>query len=70
MRSPPASTLLRELDLREELVTITGLTTTLIKNHLPRSTATDKGHMQQHQANTASMRNMQSDIIATHAEVD
>jgi hypothetical protein len=31
---------------------------------------TDKGHMCQHQANTASMCNMQSDIIAAHAEVD
>jgi hypothetical protein len=45
MCSLPASTLLRALDLSEELATIPGLTTTLIKNHLPRSTATDKGHM-------------------------
>jgi hypothetical protein len=40
-----ASTLLQALDLSEELATIPGLTTTLTKNHLPRSTATDNGHM-------------------------
>jgi hypothetical protein len=45
MCSLPASTLLRALDLSEELATILGLTTALIKNHLPRSTATDKGHV-------------------------
>jgi hypothetical protein len=70
MCSPSASTLLRALNPSEELTTIPGLTITLIKNHLPRSTATDKGHMQQHQANTASMCNMQSDIIAACAKVD
>jgi hypothetical protein len=68
--SPPASTLLGVLDLSEELATIPSLTTTLIKNHLPHSTATYKGHMQQHQANTASTRNMQSDIIDARAKVD
>jgi hypothetical protein len=46
--SPPAATLLRALDLSKELATIPGLTTTLIKNHLPCSTATNKGHMQRH----------------------
>jgi hypothetical protein len=66
----PASTLLRALDLSKELATIPRLTTTLIKNHLSHSTATKKGHMQQHQANTASTRNMQSNIIAAHAKVD
>jgi hypothetical protein len=40
-----ASTLLQALDLNEELATIPGLTTTLIKNHLSCSTATDKGYM-------------------------
>jgi hypothetical protein len=48
MCSPLASTLLWALDLSEELATIPGLTTTLIKNHLPRSTATNKEHMRQH----------------------
>jgi hypothetical protein len=65
-----SSTLLRELDLSEELATIPGLTTTLIKNYLPRSTATNKGHMQSHQANTASTRSMQANIIAAPAKVD
>ena len=45
MCSPPSATLLRALDRSEELTTIPGLTPALIKNHLPRSTATDKGHM-------------------------
>jgi hypothetical protein len=66
----PASTLLQAIDLSEELATILGLTTTLIKNHLPLSTATDKGHMQQHRANTASMLNMQSVVIAAMVKVD
>jgi hypothetical protein len=70
MCSLPASTLLQALDLSEELFTIPDLTTRLIKHHLPRSTTTDKGHMQQHRANTASTRNIQSDIIAAHAKVD
>jgi hypothetical protein len=70
MCSSPTATLLQALDLSEELATIPSLTTTFIKNHLPCSTAIDMGHMQQHQANTASTRNMQSDIIAAHAKVD
>jgi hypothetical protein len=44
MCSPPASTLLRALDLSEELATIPGLTTALIKNHPPlptRDTSSD-----------------------------
>jgi hypothetical protein len=45
MYSPPVSSLLWALDLNDELATIPGLTTPLIKNHLPCSTATDKGHM-------------------------
>jgi hypothetical protein len=53
-----------------EAMLSTSLTTTLIKNHLPCSTATNKGRMRQHQAKTASTRNMQSDIIAARAEVD
>jgi hypothetical protein len=70
MCSPPASTLLWALDLSEELATIPGLTTTSIKSHLLHSTDTNKGHMQQHQANIASTCNIQSDIIATCAKVD
>jgi hypothetical protein len=69
MCSLPASTLLRALDLSEELATIPCLTKSLIKNHLSCSTATDKGHMQQHRANTGSTRNIQSNIIAARAKV-
>jgi hypothetical protein len=54
MCSPPSATLLRALDRSEELTIIPGLTPALIKNHLPRSTATDKGHMRRHRSNTAS----------------
>jgi len=52
--SPPSATLLGALQRSEELTTIPGLTPALIKHHLPRSTATDKGHMCQHRSNTAS----------------
>ncbi len=69
MCSPPSATLLRALDRSEELTTIPGLTPALIKNHLPCSTATDKGHMRRHRSNTASTRNPQNDIVATRAEV-
>jgi hypothetical protein len=69
MCSPPASTLLGALEGSEELATIPSLTPTLIKNHLPRSMA-NKGHMCQHQANTASTRNMQSKIIVAHVKFD
>jgi hypothetical protein len=70
MCSPLASTLLRVLDRSEELPTIPGLTTTLINNHLLQSTATNKGRMQCHRADTASTCNMQADIIAARAKVD
>jgi hypothetical protein len=69
MCSPPSATLLRALDRSEELTTIPGLTPALIKNHLPCSTATDKGHMCQHRANTASTQNPQNNIVAACAEV-
>jgi hypothetical protein len=68
--SPPTSTLLRALEQSTELTTTPSLTSTLIHSHLPHSTATDKGHMRQHRANTASTRNMQANIIAACAEVD
>jgi hypothetical protein len=66
-----APCLLQALDLSEELATFPRHTTTLIKSHQLRSTATNKGHIQRHQANTASMRNsMQFNIIAACAQVD
>jgi hypothetical protein len=68
--SLPSATLLGALTRSEELITIPGLTPTLIKNHLPRSTATDRGHMRRHRSNTASTRNNHSDIVAARAEVD
>jgi hypothetical protein len=68
MCSSPSVTLLRALDCSEELTTIPGLTPALIKNHVPCSTATDKGHMCRH-TNTASTQNPQNDIVAARAEV-
>ena len=52
--SLPSATLLGALQRSEELATIPGLMPTLIKNHLPQSTATDKGLMCRHRSNTAS----------------
>jgi hypothetical protein len=54
MCSLPSATLLRALDHSEELANIPGLMPALIKNHLPCSTAIDKGHMCRHRSNTAS----------------
>ncbi len=54
MCSPPLATLLGALNRSEELATIPGLMPALIKNHLPSSTATNKGHMRRHRSNTAS----------------
>jgi hypothetical protein len=68
--SPTAATLLLALTRSTELKTIPGLTTTLIHNHLPKSTATDKGHMRRHRANTASTRNNHPAIVLARAEVD
>jgi hypothetical protein len=52
--SPPSATLLGALTRSEELAAIPCLMPALIKNHLPCSTATDKGYMHQHRSNTAS----------------
>jgi hypothetical protein len=70
MCSLPSATLLGALNHSEELATIPGLTPALIKNHLPCSTATDKGHMRRHRSNTASTQNMQDNIVTAQAKVD
>jgi hypothetical protein len=67
---PPAATLLLALDKSSKLKTIPGLTLSLICSHLPKSTATDKGHMQRQRSNTASTRNKHADIILARAKVD
>jgi hypothetical protein len=66
LSSPPAATLLHALNKSKELTTILGLTPA-IRAHFPRSTATNKGHMQHHRINTSLTRNNQSNIIAAHA---
>ncbi len=68
--SPPAAPLLLALDKSAKLQTIAGLMPALICSHLPRSTATDKGHMHCHHSNTASIRNKHADIILAQAKVD
>jgi hypothetical protein len=68
--SPPAATLLLALNKSTKLQTIPGLTPALIPSHLPRSTATNKGHMRRHCANTASTRNTHTDIVLARAKVD
>ncbi|KAL3763957.1 hypothetical protein ACHAW5_004642 [Stephanodiscus triporus] len=68
--SPPATTLLHALSKGTKLTTILGLTQVLVRTHLPRLTATDKGHMRRHCANMASTRNNQADILTACAKVD
>jgi hypothetical protein len=67
----PANTnLLGALKRSEELATIPGLTPQLIKSHLPRPTATNKGHMRRHRSNTESTRNAHEAIVAVCTKVD
>ena len=61
--SPLAATLLLALDKSNELRTIPGLTPQLSRTHLPCSTATDKGLMRHHRANTASTRNIHANVL-------
>jgi hypothetical protein len=68
--SPLAATLLLALNKSTELQTIPGLMPALICSHLPRSTATNKGHMRCHCSNTASTRNKHADVILARAEVN
>jgi hypothetical protein len=68
--SPPAATLLLALNKSTKLQAIPGLTRALIHSHLPQSTATNKGHMRCHRANTASTRNTHTDIVLARAKVD
>jgi hypothetical protein len=68
--SLPTPTLLGALKRSEELATIPGLTSQLIKSHLPGSTATDKGHMHRHRSNTASTPNAHDAIVTARTKVD
>ncbi len=67
---PPAATLLLALNKSTKLETIPGLTLLLICSHLPKSTATDKGHMGCQRSNTASTCNKHADIILACAKVN
>jgi hypothetical protein len=67
--SPPAATLLLALDKSTKLQTIPGLMPALIRSHLPRLSATDKGHMRCHPSNTASTQNTHTDTVLARAKV-
>jgi hypothetical protein len=68
--SPLAATLLHALATSTKLTTILGLTPALICFHLPRSTATNKGHMRCHHLCTASSRNFHANIVLAQSKVD
>jgi hypothetical protein len=68
--SPPAATLLHAFATSTKLTTIPGLTLALICSHLPRSMATNKGHMHRHHSHTASTCNNHADIVLARAKVD
>ena len=68
--SPPATLLLRALERSKELATIPGFMSRLVGTHLPRSTATDKGHMQRHQQGTRSTRSLQPAILEARRQVN
>jgi hypothetical protein len=67
---PLAATLLRALATSSELVTIPGLKAHLIQHHLPRSTATDKGHMRRHQQGIQSTCSKQPAILQARNKVN
>jgi hypothetical protein len=70
--SPPAATLLYELATSIQLTTIPSLTpaSAVIWSHLPRSTATDKGHMRCRRSHTALTCNNHINIVLAQANVN
>ncbi len=68
--SPPTPTLLRALAWSSKLTTIPGLTPHLILQHLPPSTATDKGHMQRHCQGVQTMQTQQPGILQACSNVN
>ncbi len=64
------ATLLQTLATSTKLTTIPGLTPALICSHLPRSMATNKGHMCHHRLCTASTHNNHTNIVLARAKVD
>jgi hypothetical protein len=67
---PPAATLLHTLATSTKLTTILGFNPALIQSHLPRSMATNKGHMHHHRLHTATTCNNHADIVLALAKVD
>jgi hypothetical protein len=68
--SPPVTSLLRALERSKELATIPGFTLRLVRTHLPRSTATNKGHMRRHRQGTRSTRSLQPAILEARRQVN
>jgi hypothetical protein len=66
----PAATLLLALNKSTKLQAIPGFTSLLICSHLPKSTATNKGHMRRQCSNTASTRNKHADVVLARAKVN
>ena len=69
MGSPPKSTLLKAIK-NNQLQSFPGLTYGLIKNHLPPSTATHKGHMTRKRKGVQSTKNKQDEILDARRIVD
>jgi hypothetical protein len=67
---PPAATLLWALERSKELATIPSFSLRLVCNHLPLSTATNKGHMRRHRQGTGSTRSLQPAILDVRRQVD
>ena len=67
--SPPKITLLKVIK-NGQLKTFPGLSYELINKHLPKSTATYKGHMTRRRQGSQSTQNQRQAIVDTRAKVD
>ena len=67
--SPPKSTLMKAIK-NGQLRTFPGLTYELIRDYLPESTATDKGHMIRKRSGVQSTRNQRQEILDARKQVD
>jgi hypothetical protein len=68
--SPATPSLMRDFACSTKLKTFSDLTPHLIIHHLPPSTATNKGHMQEHHQKVQSTRTNQPAILQICAKVD
>ena len=69
--SPPVSSVLRALSRHpDELLTFPGMSTNLIKKHLPEATATYKGHIVRKRIGINSTRSNRQAILDARLQVD